>query len=78
MCPKTSDGKWECPEVWTDVFDSRYVEGDAWHYRWFVPQDIPGLIQMFGEDYFVEQLTEFFHRSEFFPGNFSLISPFVL
>lgn len=36
----------------------------------FVPGDIPGLISLFGsKDYFVEQLTEFFHRSEFWPSN---------
>jgi len=71
MCPKTSKGKWECPDTWINVFDSRYVEGDAWHWRWFVPHDVPGLIELFGSnDYFIEQLTEFFHRSEFFPDTF--------
>lgn len=33
FCPKTTAGKWECPETWINVFDGRYVEGDAWHYR---------------------------------------------
>ena len=34
-------------------------------WRWFVPQDINGLIDLFGDkQYFVEQLNEFFSRSK--------------
>jgi putative alpha-1,2-mannosidase len=33
MCPKTSEGKWDCPETWLNIFDSRYVEGDGWQWR---------------------------------------------
>lgn len=53
--------------MFADAWDSRYVEGDAWHYRFFVPQDVPGLMQLFGgADKFVVQLDEFLHRSEYF------------
>mmetsp|Transcript_8111 Transcript_8111/g.7289 ORF Transcript_8111/g.7289 Transcript_8111/m.7289 type:complete len:196 (+) Transcript_8111:227-814(+) len=71
FCPKTSDGKWDCPETWVNVFDSRYKEGDAWHYRWFVPHDPEGLIDLFGSvDYFVKELDVFFSRSALDTSNF--------
>jgi len=69
FCPKTSQGEWECPPMWTNVFDKRYVEGDAWHYR-FAVHDIPGLIELFGSnESFVTALLEFFVRSEDDPYN---------
>jgi putative alpha-1,2-mannosidase len=34
MCGKGINGEWDCPNSWLNVFDYRYVEGDAWHYRW--------------------------------------------
>jgi predicted alpha-1,2-mannosidase len=67
FCPKTSSGKWECPLIWTNVFDERYVEGDAWHYRWYAPQDVAGLIQLFGgREAFVHELNYFFEMSEYY------------
>jgi hypothetical protein len=36
FCPKNLTGEWNCPTVWIDVFDNRYVEGDAWQWRWCV------------------------------------------
>lgn len=41
----------------------------AWHYRFFVPQDVPGLIQLFGNDSFIEELTAFFENSKLDPFN---------
>eukprot|EP01125_Pyxidicula_operculata_P000675 TRINITY_DN10657_c0_g1_i1.p1 TRINITY_DN10657_c0_g1~~TRINITY_DN10657_c0_g1_i1.p1 ORF type:complete len:753 (+),score=147.90 TRINITY_DN10657_c0_g1_i1:14-2272(+) len=65
FCPKTSKGEWNCPETWIDIFDSRYVEGDAWHYRFNAQHDAETLIKMFGgEANFVAQLDEFFYNSE--------------
>jgi len=52
-----------------DVWDPRYVEGDAWHYRFFVPHDAAGLVQMFGVNNFVSALDEFFSNSKFDPFN---------
>ena len=40
FCPKDEAGTFHCPPNEIDflnVFDNRYVEGDAWHYRFFVP-----------------------------------------
>jgi len=73
FCPRSSSGEFDCPVAWDNVFDERYVEGDAWHWRWFVPHDVPGLIELFGStENFLEELTFFFdmseeHRSNFLP-----------
>jgi putative alpha-1,2-mannosidase len=43
---------------------NHYVEGDAWHYRFFAPHDVPGLMELFGgRDSFVKELDKFFKRS---------------
>jgi len=48
FCPRDSNGSFHCPLIKTDVFDPRYVEGDAWHYRFNAPHDVKGLIELFG------------------------------
>jgi len=71
FCPKSLSGEWNCPDLWTDVFDQRFVEGDAWQWRWFVPHDPTGLMSLFNDtQHFVSQLDEFFSRSEYFESNF--------
>ena len=40
------------------------MEGNAWQLSYFVPQDIPGLISIMGEDPFVERLDWGFTSSE--------------
>jgi predicted alpha-1,2-mannosidase len=72
MCPRSSDQSWHCPwgPEWINVFDSRYVEGDAWHYRFFAPHDTEGLIATFeSKEYFVQQLEKFISWSEYDPTN---------
>jgi len=70
FCPKTSSGTWECPPTWLNVFDDRYVEGDAWHYRWFASGDVKGLVDLFGSNTnFVDELEYFMYRSQFDPFN---------
>ncbi|CAF5107530.1 unnamed protein product, partial [Rotaria magnacalcarata] len=42
--PKNATGNFYCPEneiEFINPFDNRYVEGDAWHYRFFVPHKNP-------------------------------------
>ena len=52
------------------MFDKRYTEGDAWHYRFFVPQDPYGLIELFGSnDTFVKELDTFLYRARFWKTN---------
>jgi putative alpha-1,2-mannosidase len=36
------------PETWEDAF---YTEGNAWHYRYAVPFDVPGMIEVQGGDW---------------------------
>jgi predicted alpha-1,2-mannosidase len=70
FCPRSKNGTFDCPLVFADGWDKRYTEGDAWHYRFFVPGDIEGLINLFGgPEKFVIQLDEFAHRSEYFTTN---------
>jgi predicted alpha-1,2-mannosidase len=62
---KNTDGKWVIP------FDPYYsehsgntamfTEGNAWQHSWFVPQDVPGLIQAYGgKAPFVNKLDSLF------------------
>ena len=77
MCPKTKAGEWECPPIWTNVFDKRYVEGDAWHYRFNAPHDGFALVQMYNSsEYFVEQLDYFFNASLDYRFNNFLPNPY--
>jgi predicted alpha-1,2-mannosidase len=39
-----------------------FVEGTAWIYTWFVPHDVPGLIQLLGRDTFNARLEEGFAK----------------
>lgn len=41
-----------------------YVEGNSWQLSYFVPQDVPALIQIMGENDFVERLNWGFEKSE--------------
>lgn len=51
-----------------NIFSNNYVEGDAWHYRFYAPHDASGLIGLFGgEKEFVKQLEVFFKRSLYWP-----------
>ena len=37
-----------------------FTEGNAWQYTWFVPQDVPALVEAMGRDRFVSRLNEGF------------------
>ncbi len=54
----------------TYVWDKYYVEGDAWHYRFYVPGDPEGLIDLFGGNQtFTVALQQFFDRSHYYRFN---------
>ena len=61
---KLSDGKW-APDF--DPFRSganhHYVEGNAWQLTFFVPQDVPALVNLIGKKKFVERLEWGFEAS---------------
>ena len=60
MRPKKNGG-------WDKPFDARevnnnFTEGNSWHYTFFAPQDIPGLIEAFGgKEKFEVKLDEMFN-----------------
>lgn len=75
MRPRLKDGNWLEPfnplEIegsgdWEGSGGPGYVEGNAWHYTWFVPHDVNGLINLFGgEKIFAEKLTALFMNKQF-------------
>lgn len=61
MRPKSFTGYWMPlynPENWYPGF----TEGNAWTYSWFVPHDVQGLVELMGEDLFIERLDSFFEK----------------
>jgi putative alpha-1,2-mannosidase len=60
MRPKKNGG-------WNKPFDPReinnnFTEGNSWQYSFFVPQDIPGMIEAYGgKDKFEAKLDEMFN-----------------
>ncbi len=67
-------GKYE-DESWTNDFDklkrmSYITEGTPWQYTFYVPQDMEGLIKLFGsEEKFNNNLDEFFEAGQYWHGN---------
>jgi predicted alpha-1,2-mannosidase len=66
MRGKNQDG------TWRDPFDPRnsphhksdYTEGNAFQWSWFVPQDVPGLIELVGgKEKFIEKIDTLFSTS---------------
>ncbi len=56
---------------WVENFDpfksgvgAHYVEGNAWQLSYFVPQDLPGLVDIMGKKAFVERLDWGFQTSD--------------
>ena len=60
---------------WIEPFDpyskaSFICEGTPFQYTWYVPQNIPGLMQsMGGKDIFLTKLNEFFDKGHYWHGN---------
>jgi predicted alpha-1,2-mannosidase len=74
--PRNKDGKWYVPFNpdttqggdldFPGAGGPGYVEGNAWHYKFFVPHDIPGLIALMGGDEkFTAGLKECFEKKKF-------------
>ena len=67
--PKLSDGSWRTPyDPARSVHggsESDFCEGNGWQYTFFVPQDVYGLINLFGGDKpFLERLDQFFVNND--------------
>ncbi|WP_375436097.1 GH92 family glycosyl hydrolase [uncultured Hymenobacter sp.] len=59
----TTDGKFQLPfdPIQSIHRQNNYTEGNAWQYTWLVPQDVPGLIGLFGSDAaFTQKLDSLF------------------
>jgi len=73
--PKKKNGNWVIPfdplktegsGGWAGSGGPGYVEGNAWHYTWFVPHDIDGLIRQFGgRTSFLKKLQRCFDEGHF-------------
>lgn len=67
--PKLADGSWRTPyDPARSVHEgtsSDFCEGNGWQYTFFVPQDVYGLIDLFGGDKpFLEKLDSFFANND--------------
>lgn len=64
-----ADGQWVTPFD-PNKFVSYICEGTPYHYTWYVPQDVAGLIQqMGGREKFIERLDQFFEGGYYWHGN---------
>ena len=60
-----SNGEWEKDfDPFKSGANHHYVEGNAWQLTFFVPQDVPALIEVIGKENFIERLTWGFEASE--------------
>lgn len=58
---RDENGNWD-PDF--DVFSNDgFIEGNSWQYSWYVPHDIPGLVNFLGKDLFNSRLEEGFEKS---------------
>ena len=64
-----ADGRWI--EPFDPYTKARYIcEGTPFHYTWYVPHDVPGLIEaMGGRPRFLAKLNEFFDNGHYWHGN---------
>lgn len=62
MHAKNADGSWTRWEGATK-HGQGCVESNPYQQGWFVPQDVPGLMDVMGRDYFLRYLTEFFEKT---------------
>lgn len=71
MRGKNSDGSWVTPFDPTGLGHSGdYVEGNAWQWSWFVPQDVEGLIALMGgKERFCARLDTLFTMSSDLTGD---------
>ena len=64
-----ADGRW-IESFDPNIKSSFITEGTAFQYTWYVPQDVPGLISLFGgKEQFLDRLNEFFDKGYYWHGN---------
>jgi len=58
---RDTQGKWLDPDIHPE-----YCEGNKWIYRWFVPEDVQGLVDLMGgSSAFESKLDEFFAQNHY-------------
>ncbi len=62
MRAKNRDGSWT-PWKGATTEGQGCVESNPYQQGWFAPQDVAGLIDLMGKDYFLSHLTEFFEKT---------------
>lgn len=65
MRPRMADGSWKTPFDPTDW--EGFTEGNSWSYTWHVLQDVGGLMELMGQDTFIQRLDHYF-ESFVYPG----------
>jgi predicted alpha-1,2-mannosidase len=70
---------WVCGKFTDDTFTQDFdagkpvswiTEGTPKHYTWYVPQDIPGLMELMGgKDNYLQKLQQFIDNKEYWHGN---------
>jgi putative alpha-1,2-mannosidase len=62
---KLSNGEWvKNFDPFRSGANEHYVEGNAWQLTFFVPQDVPALINMIGKEKFIDRLEWGFAQSD--------------
>lgn len=75
--PRRADGNWESPFHPAEV-GRAYTEATAWQYRFFVPHDVNGIVQLFGgREAFVQALDSLFTAEQTVEGNLPDITGLV-
>lgn len=54
-------GRWD--EAFDPFSNRGFIEGNSWQYSWYVPHDVPGLVELIGRDAFNRRLEEGFAKS---------------
>ena len=76
MCPRKVDGSMACPKDTTTSSWKLYTEGDAEHWRWFVPHDVEGLVALFPSHADYEStLLNFFEQHVIYHDKFGEAAP---
>lgn len=64
MQPKREDGSWREDFNPFSSLRNEFVEGNAWQYTFFVPQDVKSLVGLIGKEEFNQRLNEGFEKSK--------------
>jgi predicted alpha-1,2-mannosidase len=78
MRGRNADGTWVTPFDPYRINFADYTEANAWQYNFFVPHNVPALIQaMGGDETFVAKLDELFDTKEKMPNNLNDVSGLI-